>query len=267
MKRKNKKLLMCRAVIRLLCVIAVVAGVITGLCCGAGKIISVFKNSDKSNAAYEKAKAGIADNTEKYPEDLIEAFEKNPELANYVAGYLDKLGTSNDGLTSKEIKEQFPLLLQWDDRWGYATYGDNVIGLNGCGPTCLSMVIISFTGDDSATPLKVAQYSAENGFYVDGVGTSWDLMSAGAEGYGLNSEQISLSEEVMKNHLDNGEMIICSMGPGDFTSAGHFIVICGYDEDGFIVNDPNSVSRSKKHWKYDTIESQIRNLWSYSSNM
>lgn len=34
-----------------------------------------------------------------------------------------------------------PLLLQWDERWGYKNYGDNIMAINGCGPTCLSMVV------------------------------------------------------------------------------------------------------------------------------
>ncbi|MCD8152609.1 MAG: C39 family peptidase [Clostridiales bacterium] len=39
------------------------------------------------------------------------------------------------------------------------------------------------------------------------------------------------------------------MGPGDFTTGGHFIVLTGIDSDGnVIVNDPNSRINSEKHY-------------------
>ena len=45
-----------------------------------------------------------------------------------------------------------PLFLQWDPRWGYTEYGeDSFLGLSGCGPTCLSMVLYYLTGDKSLT--------------------------------------------------------------------------------------------------------------------
>ena len=39
----------------------------------------------------------------------------------------------------------------------------------------------------------------------------------------------------MKQALDDGKVIVCSMGPGDFTTEGHFILIRGYDGNGFYV--------------------------------
>ena len=51
------------------------------------------------------------------------------------------------------------------------------------------------------------------------------------------------------------------MGPGDFTTTGHFIVLSGC-EDGLIkINDPNSYANSEKLWSYEEIADQIRNLW------
>lgn len=54
------------------------------------------------------------------------------------------------------------------------------------------------------------------------------------------------------------------MAPGDFTKKGHYVLLTGYDEKGFTVNDPNHKSNSRKHWDYDTLSTQIKNLWSLS---
>ena len=53
------------------------------------------------------------------------------------------------------------------------------------------------------------------------------------------------------------------MGQGDFTVSGHFIVIYGYDDGGFWVNDPNCVARSRREWTFEEIEDQIKKIWAY----
>ena len=66
---------------------------------------------------------------------------------------------------------------------------------------------------------------------------------------------------MMKQALENGNPVILAMGPGDFTSSGHYIVLTGVVEGKFTVNDPNSRENSGKLWSYDEIAGQIRNIW------
>ena len=54
------------------------------------------------------------------------------------------------------------------------------------------------------------------------------------------------------------------MGPGDFTSSGHYIVLTGVEDGSFRVNDPNSRLRSQRLWSYEELEGQIRNIWAIS---
>lgn len=188
-------------------------------------------------------------------------------MGEFIAGYLDvdlPQYDAQEGFTDKELQQPFPLFLQWDKRWGYVSYGGSMIGLSGCGPTCLSMVLASF-GKTDKTPADIAHFSEENGYYVEGSGTSWSLMTAGASSLGLYARELSLDESVMKSSLDEKHPIICSMRPGDFTTQGHFIMIYGYDEDGFLVNDPNCIARSNQHWDFETLRGQIKNLWAYSA--
>ncbi len=206
----------------------------------------------------------ITANVEQYPEDMLVALCNNPEMYEFVKNYTAKRDYAAVELTKEEREDQWPLLLQWDMRWGYVPYGSSIIGLSGCGPACLSMVVIALTGDESITPDVIASYSMDMGYYVEGVGTSWNLMKEGAHRFGLTAEEISPDEQMMKDCLDSGCPLICSMGPGDFTAAGHFVVICGYDEKGFKINDPNCIVRSMKSWSYDEIEGQIRVIWAYS---
>lgn len=206
--------------------------------------------------------AAIRQNSEAYPETLLEALANNPEMADFVEGWLTAQHKAAGGLTESEKKEKYPLFLQWDPRWGYSSYGDgSCIAVSGCGPTCLSMVLYYLTGDESLTPDLIADFSMENGYYLSGTGTLWALMENVAPLYGVKVSQPDASEREMKAALDQGNVLICSMKPGDFTAGGHFIVIYGYDRDGFMVNDPNCVARSRERWTYDQIGRQMKHLW------
>lgn len=205
----------------------------------------------------------IYNNYSMYPENLLAALANNPEMTDFVTGYLDGGRTTAGGLTSHEKEQDFPLLLQWDPRWGYQPYGTDNIGLTGCGPTCMSMVLFYLTRDEKLTPDRIAAYSMENGYYVEGTGTAWALMEDMPMLYDIKVTKPRSSERVMKSVLDDGGIIICAMGEGDFTVSGHFIVIYGYDTKGFKVNDPNCVVRSSKSWTFDELEPQIKNIWAY----
>lgn len=208
--------------------------------------------------------AEISRNSSFYPENLLTALANNPEMAEFAAGYLEKAKTAAGGLTEKEKKQSFPLFLQWDPRWGYASYGvDSNIGLSGCGPTCLSMVLYYLTGDETLTPDRVAAYAMDNGYYVEGTGTAWALMQDVPGLYGVRVGETEMSEYAFRDALSKGRVLICAMSAGDFTAAGHFIVIYGYEQGGFMVNDPNCVARSRLRWDFDEIRGQIKMVWSY----
>lgn len=229
---------------------------------------SLITDDLKNYSKAGKTAAKIYKNRNQYSETLLAAYLNNPEMEEFIDGYLDAdlpQYSAQGGLTRQELRQDFPLFLQWDKRWGYVSYGGSIIGLSGCGPTCMSMVLVSLTGSSDMTPAEVARFSEENGYYVEGSGTSWSLMTDGASALGLSARELSLDESVMKSSLDSGHPIICSMGPGDFTTQGHFILIYGYDAEGFLVNDPNCISRSSRHWDFETLRGQIKNLWAYSA--
>lgn len=210
--------------------------------------------------------AAIYENKDAYPDKMLEALANNPEMADFVQKSLDASPFADGGITEKEREQSYPLFLQWDPRWGYVSYGDDSnIGLAGCGPTCLSMALFYLTGDAKYTPDRIAGYSMNHGYYVPGTGTQWALIDDVPGQCGLSVSKPGISESVMKRELDAGGVIICAMRQGDFTASGHFIVIYGYDGDGFLVNDPNCVARSRKRWTFSTLKGQIKQLWSIRS--
>lgn len=168
---------------------------------------------------------------------------------------------SGDTLTEEERDGKEPLFLQTDERWSGYSYGGSTISVSGCGPCCLAMTAVALTGDRKITPKKVARFSDKNGFYVEGQGSLWTLIPEGSKFLGLTAEELPLSEQRIRDTLENGGKIICAMGPGDFTTEGHFIELYQAEADGFRVHDPNSLERSRKLWTYNEISGQIRNLW------
>lgn len=206
----------------------------------------------------------LLDHPSRYPQELLELAARNPEALDFVLDYPQKKDEPAAETVGEVQKGEFPLLLQWDERWGYQAYGDGLMGLTGCGPTVLSMVVCGLTGDNTITPWVVAQYAQEAGWYVDGSGSSWDLMREGCRHYGLEAEELPLDEGIVTRELENGHPVICSMGPGDFTTSGHFILLTGMEDGQICLNDPNRPSNSEKRWDFDTLAPQIRNLWACS---
>lgn len=199
-----------------------------------------------------------------YPESVIELLSKNPETVDFV----EKYGEQKNRMPAEEIAElrdgEIPKLLQWDERWGYAPYGTSIVAVSGCGPTCLSMVFSGLTGDKSLTPAKMAEYGTEHHYINEDNDTYWIFMSeAGAE-WGIKSVEKMLEEEKLKEELLTGHPVICSVGPGDFTQIGHFIVLAGYEDGKIIVHDPFSQENSNKRWEYAKFKDQIKSMWTYS---
>lgn len=234
----------------------------------AGTVSDATLAKLKSMEGKEPKLRPVLQNSGRYPAPLLKDLARNPELLNFALDYPKKKGTYSDrvDLSGKYKPGSIPLLMQWDEEWGYAPYGNGNIGLDGCGPTCLSMVLVGLTGKTDWNPEKVARFSERNGYLDESSdSTRWTLMSEGAEKLGLKSSEIPLSEDRMADELSAGHPIICILGPGDFTTDGHFIVLTSYRNGSFTVRDPFSKAHSAKQWSYRVLKPQIRDLWAYSA--
>ena len=233
------------------------------VCLCAGALIALLGGCgtiDSEPSAEEKL-AHIK-SSEDYPAILVETAEKCPQTIDYVYAYPEKHDKCFDiDLSAEAHGGSVPLFIQWDERWGYREYNESIIGLAGCGPTCLSMVTIYLTGDTTKDPLWMCQFAEAHQFNVPGSGSKWALISEGGRMLGLDVTQIPLDKDRIYRNLDVGNPIIVVVGPGDFTTDGHFLVLTGHDGDKITLNDPNSPTNSQKSWDYDTLAGQIQSLW------
>ena len=206
---------------------------------------------------------------DEFPSHKIEYAENNPGLIDFLYRYAfgEKESSSEEsgdrGLTEDEKKAYAPVLLQWDDRWGFHPYGTSVLGLTGCGPTCLAMVVDSLSEDADVTPAEAADFATKQDLYEYGVGTRWGIWSAGATEYGLECETVSADFDTVLGELSQNAMVVCSVGPGVFTPGGHFIVIVGQEEGKLEIRDPNNFQNSTRLWDWDEFSSQIKHCWSF----
>lgn len=228
------------------------------------EILEVLETQSHSNSKVEY----ILNNIDEYPNELLKLLSKNPETVDFVYNYPKYNANSNSKNIS--VKEYYtpgeiPLFLQWDQQWGYDNYGNESIASGGCAPTSLAMVAVALTGDTSINPLSVSEYAYKSGYYVDGVGSKWSLISEGVKHFGLNSEELPLDKSTILSTLKAGNPIILTVGPGTFTSTGHFLVLTGITSDGKItINDPNSELNSSKAWDVDVFLKETKNLWKIS---
>ena len=162
-------------------------------------------------------------------EDADASSEAQAEDTNTAAAE----NTSGPNSTPKESwqKGTVPELFQTDAAWANESYAGGTMAKNACGPTCMAMVYIALTGDTSMGPVEMANFCEQNG-YVENNATTWDFMTTGASQLGLTSTGLSADAETVTAELQAGHPIIVNVGPGSFTSVGHFIVLTGVDESG-----------------------------------
>ncbi|MFR7589892.1 MAG: C39 family peptidase [Longibaculum sp.] len=225
----------------------------------------IFKEEIPLNAKAHQSSSWqkIVDHQNDYPPALLKLAMRNEEAIDFVAEYPQRNQNLSMSLEKDLKKGGIPLLLQWDKRWGYRYYGDEMLAINGCGPTCFSMVVSYLKQNPRYNPYFIAKYAYQNGYYQS-AGTSWDFMTSAAQHFDIQATQLSLDENLIISELQQGHPIICSVSQGIFTTEGHFIVLREYKDGLIYVNDPNSRLKSQKGYRFDEIKTQIKNLWAYS---
>ncbi|MDD6288650.1 MAG: papain-like cysteine protease family protein [Eggerthellales bacterium] len=193
---------------------------------------------------------------------LLKLAASEPAAVGFVRNYVASAG-STDSQPCDPVKEGIvPALYQWDTRWAYADYSRSVIGLAGCGPTAMCMVYQGLTGQSDKSPYDFAMDAIAHDYVHSGTDAGFYVWEA--ESNGFSYQELDVSSSSLKKALNSGNVVICNVGPGDFTQVGHFIVLWGINDDGTLkVNDPYSKVRSEKAWDLDQVIAQTQALMSF----
>ena len=134
---------------------------------------------------------------------------------------------------------------QGDSRWKSNKYGDSTIGKIGCIMSSLAMALSAMTGKAITPATVVSQWG--NKYWVNGAGTSWDIMNAAASSLGLRSTQVGVDEARVALESGKPVLLFGKKNGGVYGSGGgtHAVLATGVRDNGNIrINDPGSKSKT-----------------------
>lgn len=157
-----------------------------------------------------------------------------------------------------------PHLYQTDAAWSTEPYGGGTVAANACGPTAMTMLYVYFTGSDLMDPGSMAAWADANNYAPTGA-TEWSYMTEGAAAFGFYAEMVDPTRSIVEGALQDGNPVVCVVGPGDFTNLGHYIILKSIDDRAMVeVYDPNSPENSARKWPLVRVLNQTEVAWVYS---
>ena len=154
---------------------------------------------------------------------------------------------------------------QYDSRWKKIKYtitgsSSQTIGSSGCGPTSMADIMACWV-DKKITPVEMCEYSLKKGYRTKNSGTAWAFYKSvfGAYPQGFSKFTQTKSMATLKSALSQGAFAVASMGPGYWTSGGHFICVYKVDSTYVYAKDPASSSRKKQ--KISAFEKQRKQFF------
>ncbi len=132
------------------------------------------------------------------------------------------------------------------------------VNSSGCGAASASMVIRYFTGEEKYDPEYLFEWAYKNKQYF-GYGLAEETITNFLGLAGIKSYWIQPSAEKVAAALREGHPVIALAREGFFTSGGHYIVLTGITNDGYVtVNDPNNSSLTRMEFRLKSILPQIK---------
>ena len=212
----------------------------------------------------------IFDGSGKYQNSCITTLLEREKTHDDYGNITDNTYHSNDEVVNaldqlEKVYQDYPNFTYYNQNLYTESYGDSNLQISGCCPTSFAMVASYLLGKN-VLPTEVS--SGFEKYYYSGAGTDvtgncfYDLSSQ----YHLGTHMISWNSTddlvgKIAFELNSHHPIILNVGAGNFTSAGHFIVLLGLDQSGnVIVADPNSVSNSIKTYSLQSLANQTKRI-------
>lgn len=165
------------------------------------------------------------------------------------------------GWTTKGVVN-YPIYLQYDERWGNNAYNYGVgktISSGGCGACALAMAVSGLKGQNITPDIIVNKLNAKKYNTVNG---SADQCSKYiAQEYGITYSRLSKSDEAsIKQALQSGKCIMLSTGKnGVYTnSGGHYILCYATDGNGYYVIDSGNYYNKDTLYTYNQVFGNVR---------
>ncbi len=222
----------------------------------------------------------IFENQEFYSDEILDVFDFSDyyyrlesirqETLHFIYDYpMHKDDYKTMQFTDEEINStEVPALYMFDRRWGYEKMGGISIKSSGCAVAALEMAYLYLTHDTSLDPVKIGKIAEENKYLAVLGGLEQNNITSLANDIGLNAVEYNywnddVKEDLEKNlkaALDKEDTVVLAGMTGD-TFGGHAIIIRGYDENGYYINDPNSTENTEKTWDFDVFRNELIGFW------
>ena len=139
---------------------------------------------------------------------------------------------------------------QADSRWGskvYTSTGNKkqTIANSGCGPTSMADIMATWK-DKTITPVEMCAWAVKKGYRTANSGTAWGYLKAVATNWKYSKFVQTKSMATARSAIKAGALVVASMGPGYWTSGGHYICLWKTDDTYMYANDPASKTRKKQ---------------------
>lgn len=150
---------------------------------------------------------------------------------------LEQVSVSNNSVNNNQ--NSITVFSQTDSRWADVSYGRGpggsraTVSQAGCGILAYVNAVYYMTGN-FIQPSELAAWSVNNGYRIDGVGTSLGLYEAYANAYGAAygfqyAGSVS-SVSAARSHLQNGGTAIISV-------PGHLMALAAYSDGKYLILD------------------------------
>jgi hypothetical protein len=158
---------------------------------------------------------------------------------------------------------------QTDPKWKDSAYGNatymSTIGVSGCAPTSMAMVVATLAGKPDVTPETIAsKYGRFYNIAGKDTGSGWGIFPAVAKDYGITSREIGLDFNEAAKVIKAGGLVVISVNEGYFTKSGHIMVIRAVTDDGkgfYLANPLGTHNDTPYTAEFLKGEGAAKNMW------
>lgn len=207
----------------------------------------------------------VIENRELYPDQWFNMILYSNEDFEFAYNYpFMQDSYENMSFTEDELNSPAPALYMDDPRW---VYEELSIKNYGCAALTITMANLAVRHDSGVDPVKVVNYAVEMGYYgfggVDMVSV-YDILTH----FGLSAEEHffdrnngeRITESELKSAVDTENSIVMAAVSG-VTFGDHALIIRGYDENGFYINDPADPDNTEAVWDFSVFENELTYYW------